>query len=142
MRDSYVRLNERAGVSIEGVLVCEIVTGGVETVLGVVQDDLFGPVVMFGLGGIAVEVFRDVTFRVPPFGRAEARAMIEEMRSASLLKSARGRPKADLRALADAIVKVQRLAMDLAGDLAELDVNPLLARPDGVVALDALVVWR
>jgi acyl-CoA synthetase (NDP forming) len=105
------------------------------------QDELFGPVVMFGLGGIAVEVFRDVTFRVPPFDRAEARRMIEEIQSSSLLKGARGRPKADLRALTDTIMKVQRLALDLAGELAELDVNPLLARPDGVVALDALLVW-
>ncbi|MGH2662470.1 MAG: acetate--CoA ligase family protein [Actinomycetota bacterium] len=127
---------------IEGVLVSELVEGGVETAVGVVQDELFGPTVMFGLGGIAIEVFRDVTFRVPPFTRAEARRMVEETRSASLLKGARGHPPADIRALVDAIMKVQRLAVDLADDVAEVDVNPLVARPDGVVALDALIVSR
>jgi acyl-CoA synthetase (NDP forming) len=142
VRDSYKRLNEQAGQDVDGVLVSEMVTGGVETVLGISRDELFGPVVMFGLGGIAVEVFRDVTFRVPPFDRAEARKMIEEIRSVSLLNGARGRPKADLRALVDAIMKVQRMALDLSRELAELDVNPLLARPDGVVALDALLVWK
>ncbi|HWL65238.1 MAG TPA: acetate--CoA ligase family protein [Actinomycetota bacterium] len=125
---------------IEGVLVSELVDAGIETALGVVRDDLFGPTVMFGLGGIAIEVFRDVSFRVPPFTKAEARRMIEETKSASLLRGARGKPKADLSALADAIMKVQRLAMDLSDEIAELDVNPLMARPDGVIALDALVV--
>jgi acetate---CoA ligase (ADP-forming) len=142
VRDSYERLTELVGAEIDGVLVSELAVGGVETVLGVSQDRLFGPVVMFGLGGIAVEVWRDVTFRVPPFDRSEARRMIEEIRSSSLLKGARGKPKADLRALADAIMKVQRLGLDLSGELAELDVNPLLAGPHGVVALDALLVWK
>lgn len=127
---------------IEGVLVSEMIRGGVETILGVVRDELFGPVVMFGLGGIAVEVYRDVTFRVPPFDRDEARRMIEEIRALPLLQGARGAPPADLDALADAITAVQRLALDLSGELAELDVNPLMALPDGCVALDALAVAR
>lgn len=127
---------------IEGVLVSELVDGGIETALGVVRDELFGPTVMFGLGGIAIEVFRDVSFRVPPFTKAEARRMIEETKSASLLKGVRGKPKADIGALANAIMKVQRLAMDLSDQIVELDINPLLARPDGVVALDALVIGR
>jgi len=125
-----------------GVLVSEMVTGGVETIVGVVQDELFGPAVMFGLGGIAVEVFADVTFRVPPFDRAEARRMIEEIRAFPLLRGARGAPKANLRALVDVIMKVQRLAMDLSDDIAELDINPLLVTPERAVALDALVVVR
>jgi acyl-CoA synthetase (NDP forming) len=129
-----------AAPEAEGVLVCEQVTGGVETVIGVVQDELFGPAIMFGLGGIAVEVFRDVTFRVPPFGKDEARRMIEEIQSISLLKGARGRPKANLNAIVDVIMKTQRLAMDLAGDISELDINPLLALPNQAVALDALAI--
>ena len=68
--------------------------------------------------------------------------MIESIRSFPLLGGARGRPKADLRALVDAVMKLQRLALDLANDVAEVDVNPLLAKPDGVVALDALIVAR
>jgi succinyl-CoA synthetase beta subunit len=83
-----------------------------------------------------------VTFRVPPFDKAEARRMIEEIRSASLLKGARGKPKASLTAIIDVLMKVQRLALDLAGEIAELDINPLVALPDRVVALDALVVSR
>lgn len=132
----------RAAPEAEGALVCEMVTGGVETVVGLVQDELFGPAVMFGLGGIAVEVFRDVTFRVPPFDASEARRMISEIKGFPLLHGARGRPKADLRALVDVIMKIQRLSMDLAGEVAELDINPLVARSDRVVALDALVVAR
>jgi acetate---CoA ligase (ADP-forming) len=126
--------------ALDGILVCEQATGGVETILGVVSDELFGPTVVFGIGGVAVEVYRDVTFRVPPFGPAEARRMVGELRGLPLLQGTRGQPAADLDAVVDAIMAVQRLAMDLAGELAELDINPLLARPDGVVALDALAV--
>jgi acyl-CoA synthetase (NDP forming) len=131
-----------AAPDAEGVIVCELVRDGVETVVGVVRDQLFGPVIMFGLGGVAVEIFKDVTFRVPPFDKAEARRMIEEIKAFPLLRGARGRPKADLKALVDVIMKVQRLAVDLSGDIAELDINPLLALPDRAVALDALVVAR
>jgi acetate---CoA ligase (ADP-forming) len=140
-REAYAELME-AAPEADGVLVCEQISGGVETVVGVVQDEVFGPAVMFGLGGIAVEVFRDVTFRVPPFDKPEARRMIEEIRSVSLLKGARGRPKASIQAIVDVIMKVQRLALDLSADIAELDINPLLALPDRAVALDALVVAR
>jgi acyl-CoA synthetase (NDP forming) len=137
---SAIALGNAPADAIEGILVSEMVTGGVETVVGVVQDELFGPVVMFGLGGIAVEVFRDVTFRVPPFDADEARRMIEEIRSVSLLKGPRGKPPADLDALVDVVMKVQSLATDLANDVRELDINPLRALPDRAVALDALVV--
>jgi acyl-CoA synthetase (NDP forming) len=134
------RADRRA--TIEGVLVSEMVKGGVETVVGVAQDDLFGPVVMFGLGGVFVEVLKDVTFRVPPFDRNEARRMVEEVKGFPLLDGARGKPKADVKALVDVILKVQRLAVDLSDVVAELDINPLVVRPKGVVALDALVVCR
>jgi acyl-CoA synthetase (NDP forming) len=126
----------------EGVLVSEMVTGGVETVVGVAHDDLFGPTVMFGLGGILVEVLKDVTFRVPPFDRAETLRMVQEVKGFPLLQGARGRPKADVKALVDVILKVQRLALDLSGELAELDINPLVVKEKGAVALDALAVTR
>jgi acyl-CoA synthetase (NDP forming) len=126
----------------DGVIVAEQVPAGTETVVGVSHDELFGPVVMFGLGGVFVEVLRDVTFRVPPFGRAEARRMLGELRGARVLDGVRGRPPADKDALVDVIMKVQRLAVDLADEVAELDVNPLVALPRGCVALDALVVPR
>lgn len=126
--------------AVEGVLVSEMVTGGVETVVGVSRDELFGPVVMFGLGGVFVEVFEDVTFRVPPFDRDEANRMVREVRGFQLLEGRRGRPKGDVRALVDVIMKVQRLAIDNADVLAELDINPLVVKPKGAIALDALAV--
>jgi acetate---CoA ligase (ADP-forming) len=131
-----------AGASIDGVLVSGMVAGGTETVVGMSHDELFGPVIMFGLGGVFVEVFEDVTFRVPPFDRVEADRMVREVRGFALLDGARGRPKADVRTLVDTIMRVQRLALDHADHLAELDINPLLVRSDGVVALDALAVSR
>jgi acyl-CoA synthetase (NDP forming) len=138
VKAAFDELMDAAGA--EGVLVSEMVTGGVETVVGVAQDDLFGPTVMFGLGGVFVEVLEDVTFRVPPFDRAEAMRMVQEVKGFPLLTGARGRPKADVKALVDVILKVQRLALDLSGELAELDINPLVVLPKGAVALDALAV--
>ena len=147
VRTAYGRLLERAEAAaptadLDGVLVSELVTGGTETVLGVTDDPLFGPTVMFGLGGVFVEVLGDVTFRVPPFDRAEARRMVSDLRGSPLLTGARGRPAADVGALVDVIMRVQRLAVDLAGEIAELDINPLVVRPKGAVAVDALVVCR
>lgn len=147
VRRTYSELTERSASalpagSVEGVLVSEMVRGGVETILGVTTDDLFGPTILFGIGGVAVEVYRDVTFRVPPFDKAEARRMIHEVRGLTLLQGARGAPEADINALVATIMKLQRLAVDLAGDLVELDINPLVALPRGVVALDALAVGR
>ncbi|MEY2403061.1 MAG: hypothetical protein QOD38_612, partial [Acidimicrobiaceae bacterium] len=138
VRATYEELAGRTG----RVLVAEQVEGGTECVIGVSHDDLFGPVVMFGLGGVFIEVFEDVTFRVPPFDKREARRMIDEVRGSALLKGARGRPKGDINALVDTIMKVQRLAVDNAATLAELDINPLVVLPKGVVALDALAVKR
>ena len=131
-----------AKVRLDGVLVSEMVTGGVETVVGVSQDPLFGPVVMAGLGGIFVEVLGDVTFRVPPFGDDQAVAMLDELAGSKMLDGVRGAKPADRGALVDVIMKVQRLAMDLADEIGELDVNPLVVRPKGAVALDALIVRK
>jgi acyl-CoA synthetase (NDP forming) len=142
--DTLLRKAKRADkhARVEGVLVCEMVTGGVETLVGVSHDDLFGPVVTVGLGGVFVEVFEDVAFRVPPFDDDEARRMLRELKGYKLLEGVRGQKPADIDALVDAIMKVQRLALDLAGEVRELDVNPLVVRPRGVVALDALVVKK
>jgi len=130
----------RKAPRIEGVLVCEQVGGGVEVVVGVSHDELFGPVVMAGLGGVFVEVLKDVTFRVPPFDRAEAERMLRELKGFAMLEGVRGAAPADLEALLDVIVNVQRLALDLSGEIAELDINPIVVKPRGAVALDALVV--
>jgi acyl-CoA synthetase (NDP forming) len=144
VRTVYKELHHRAEAAapgrVDGVLVCEQVTGGVETVLGVATDELFGPTIMFGIGGISVEVYRDVSFRVPPFGLDEAHRMIREIRGLPLLTGSRGRPAADLDAIAGAVMSLQRLVIDLGDRIAELDINPLVALPSGVVALDALVI--
>jgi acyl-CoA synthetase (NDP forming) len=139
VRHAYAELAPHTDGS---VLVSDMVEGGVECVVGVSQDDLFGPVVMFGLGGLFVEIFEDVAFRVPPFDASEARRMIDEVRGSALLRGARGRARADVKAVVDTIMKVQRLAVDNEGRLAELDINPLAVLSKGVVALDALVVTR
>jgi acyl-CoA synthetase (NDP forming) len=96
--------------------------------------------VTVGLGGMFVEVLGDVTFRVPPFSADEARRAIEELKGYALLQGVRGEPPVDVDALVDTIMKVQQLAMDLAGEVRELDINPLRVRRRGAVALDALVV--
>ena len=129
---------------IDGVLVQEMVAGGTEVILGVNNDPLFGPAIMFGLGGIFAEVFKDVTFRLAPVTRSEAVEMIREIRAFKVLDGARGRPKADVEALADAVLRLSALAIDLRGEVAELDVNPLFVLPAGrgVKAGDALIKPR
>lgn len=124
---------------VEGILVAAMVPG-VETVVGIARDELFGPVVMFGLGGTLVEVLHDVTFRVPPFTTRDANAMLDELRGAALLRGVRGQPAADRAALVDVLMKMQNLAVDLSREVAEVDINPLLAGPRGAVAADALIV--
>ena len=127
---------------IEGVLVSEMVTGGVEMLIGVSQDQLFGPVITVGTGGIFTEVFGDATFRVPPFDADEARRALHELTGFKLLEGVRGAKPGDVDALVTTIMNVQRLALDLADVVSELDINPLVVRPRGAVALDALVVRK
>ncbi|MCS7178286.1 MAG: acetate--CoA ligase family protein [Anaerolineae bacterium] len=117
-------------------LVQRMVEGGVEVILGGKQDPSFGPVVMFGLGGIFVEVFGDVSFRVAPLARADAEEMIEEVRGKALLQGARGRSPVDREALVEAIMAFSRLLVENPA-LAEIEINPLLALPWGVMAVDA-----
>ncbi len=118
--------------------------GGVETILGVQRDPLFGPAVMFGLGGVFVEVLGDVVFRLAPFGLDEARRMIREIKGFKLLEGVRGAPPADLEALAEALVRLSVLAAAEQARIEGIDVNPFLVLPEGqgAVALDALIVLR
>ncbi|MET9445737.1 acetate--CoA ligase family protein [Streptomyces cinerochromogenes] len=147
VRDAYRELNDIAryeGVGLDGVLVCQMVEQGVEMMVGVSHDELFGPTVTVGLGGILVEVLHDAAVRVPPFGEDQARAMLGELRGRALLSGVRGRPPADVDALVEVVLRVQRMALELGGRIAELDINPLVVLPrgQGAVALDALVVCR
>ncbi|MFG2772053.1 acetate--CoA ligase family protein [Streptomyces sp. NPDC048350] len=147
VRDAYRELTDIAryeGVDLDGILVCQMVGRGVEMVVGVTRDPLFGPTVTVGLGGVLVEVLGDAAVRVPPFGEDQARDMLGELRGQALLKGVRGAPPADVDALVEVVLRVQRMALELDGDLAELDINPLMVLPrgQGAVALDALAVCR
>ncbi|MFH8467581.1 acetate--CoA ligase family protein [Streptomyces sp. NPDC017991] len=147
VRDAYRELTDIAryeDVSLDGVLVCQMVEPGVEMVVGVTHDELFGPTVTVGLGGVLVEVLQDTAVRVPPFGEDQARSMLDELRGRALLDGVRGRPPADLDALVEVVLRVQRMALELDTELSELDINPLMVLPrgQGAVALDALAICR
>ncbi|MDR3532375.1 MAG: acetate--CoA ligase family protein [Rhodopila sp.] len=147
VREGYTTLIARAAekapnARIEGVLVTPMAPDGVETIIGVTHDPVFGAVVMFGLGGIFTELFRDVTFRIAPFDVKEAHRMIAATKGSKLLKGFRGRPPADIDALAEMLARVSQFSAANAGRLRTIDLNPVLvcARGEGVVALDAVLV--
>jgi acetate---CoA ligase (ADP-forming) len=146
-RAAYDRLGARVRARaprarIDGVLISPMLKGGVEMILGVQNDAVFGPVVLLGLGGIFVEVLRDVTFRIAPFGIEEAHRMIAELRGAAILKGARGQPPSDLDALAAALSNLSLFAAAKRAEFTSIDVNPLLVRAvgQGAAALDALIL--
>jgi acetyltransferase len=123
---------------IEGVLLEQYVRGGRETIIGMSQDPSFGPVLMFGLGGIYVEALRDVAFRVHPVSDIDAREMVRAIRGIKLLEGVRGEPPADLSAVEDAIQRVSQLVGDYS-EIVELDVNPFVLFERGGVAVDARI---
>lgn len=149
VRDAYAAVTARArsarpDAAIAGVLIAPMVRGGVECILGVQRDPVFGPMVMFGLGGVMVEALRDVSFRLAPFGLEEAHRMIDEIRTRAVLDGWRGRPAADVDALARALVALSRFAAAAGERLESVDINPFLARPpgEGALALDAVLIAR
>ena len=125
---------------LDGVLISPMAPPGVETILGVQVDPVFGPMVMFGIGGVFVEILEDVTFRRAPFGLGTARAMIDGIRGRAILDGARGTPPADLDALADALVALSNLAWARRAEIASIDVNPFRVFETGALALDAQIV--
>lgn len=127
---------------IDGVLVAPMAPKGVECIVGMHSDPVFGPVVMFGLGGVFVEVLKDVSFRLAPFDHAQALSMIREIKGYALLQGARGAPPCDIHALANALVALSRFADARREDFSSVEINPLLALPDGqgVLALDAVLI--
>ncbi|MEV4439790.1 acetate--CoA ligase family protein [Streptomyces sp. NPDC049577] len=147
VRDAYRELTDIARceqLPLDGILVCQLIGRGVEMAVGMAHDRLFGPTVTVGLGGVLVEVMGDTAVGVPPFGEDHARSMLGELRGRALLDGVRGAPPADVDALVETILRVQRMALELGDGLAELDVNPLvvLERGQGAVALDALAFCR
>jgi acyl-CoA synthetase (NDP forming) len=126
---------------VDGVLVQPMVTGGVEMIVGVKSDPVVGPAVVCGFGGVLVEVMRDVAVRVPPIDLREAGAMLAELRGAALLRGVRGRPAADVAAVADVLVKIAALAEAHRERLRAVDLNPLVVRETGkgAVVVDWLI---
>ena len=146
VREAHATLLSRAaerapGARIEGVLIAKQIKGAVEMALGIARDPVFGPVAMVGLGGVFIEILKDVSFRRCPFNEAQAEQMIRSLKGFPLLDGARGRPKADVAALASALSALSRFAAGAGDRLAGVDVNPLLVLPEGqgAFAADAVI---
>ena len=129
---------------LEGLLVSEMIADGIETIVGVINDAVFGPVIAFGLGGTLAEIMKDVTYRLAPFNEATAREMIGELRAAKIFAGVRGAPPRDVDALARLLANISQYAWAQRKRIAEMDINPVLVRPvgKGAVAADALIVLR
>ncbi len=135
VRDAYRRIHDNVIASvpdatITGIYVIRMITGSEEVILGIKRDPSFGPVLMFGLGGIFVEIFRDISFGVAPLSYEEARNMIEKTRAYKILKGARGRAPRDIDKIVDALIRLGQLAIDYP-QIQELDINPLFVLEEG-----------
>ncbi|MGL4966915.1 MAG: acetate--CoA ligase family protein [Inquilinus sp.] len=144
VRAGFRRIVESAGrydpkAEILGVQVQQMLVGGQEVIVGAVTDPSFGKLVAFGLGGVLVEVLKDITFRLAPVDHDEALSMLDGIQAAAILKGVRGAPPVDREALSDLIVKVSQL-VDAVPEIVELDLNPVFARTDGAIAADVRVV--
>ncbi len=133
----------KADAQIKGVLVQEMVKSAKETILGASQDPTFGPVIMFGLGGVYVEVLKDVVFRIAPIDEREAAKMVESIKTIKLLKGARGERPSDLKAIADSLQRLSQLVTDFP-EIKEFDINPLLVLEEGKGArvVDARIILK
>jgi acetyltransferase len=146
VRDAFDLLMYRANrympqAEVWGALVQEMVPQGKEVLIGINRDPQFGPLLVLGLGGIYVEILKDVSFRIAPIARWEAKEMIDELRSSPLLRGQRGESPSDLDAIVDCTLRVSQLAMDFP-EIVELDINPLMVQEQGkgAVALDMRLV--
>jgi acyl-CoA synthetase (NDP forming) len=127
------------GAKIQGVSVQKMARSGIEVIIGMSKDAQFGPVIMFGLGGVLVEILKDVSFRIVPLARRDAREMIREIKGYPLLEGYRGQEPVDIGYLEELILKVSSF-VEQHPEVAELDLNPIFAYKDGAVAVDARVV--
>lgn len=136
--------NYRPGATVEGVLIQEMVSGGVEVIIGVSKDPTFGPTIMFGLGGIYVEILKDVSLRVLPINRRDAEEMVQEIKGYEILNGARGKSKVDINAITDILLKVSKLITDFSESIEEIDLNPVIVLPEGKGAkvVDTLIVKK
>jgi acetyltransferase len=146
VRDAFDIISYRAqkympNADIWGCTVQEMVAKGKETIIGVSKDPQFGPLLLFGMGGIYVEVLKDVTFRVAPISRLEATEMMSEIRSFPILRGVRGEKASDLDATVDAILRISQLVTDFP-EIVELDVNPLVVHEHGAIAVDMRIILK
>jgi acyl-CoA synthetase (NDP forming) len=125
--------------AIEGVTVQNMAPPGLEVIIGLATDPQFGPVMMFGLGGVWVELLKDVSFKIVPLTRRDARSAIREIRAAALLDGFRGSAPVDTAALEDILLRVSEFASETP-EVREMDLNPIFAYPDGAMAVDARVI--
>lgn len=144
VRNAYDRMMEQVktahpGAAINGAVVSAMASAGVELILGMSRDPQFGPVIIFGLGGVTVEIFRDISMRLLPLDRAEALKMINEIKSAPLLKGYRGKQPVNENALADGLVRLAQIAVEHE-DIMEIDLNPVFAYSEGIVVVDARII--
>ena len=144
IRDGYKKIianakNYKADAEITGVLIQEMAPKGTEIIVGSTTDPTFGPTIMFGLGGIFVEVLKDVSFRVVPIDVVDAMEMMDEIKAKKILDGVRGMPPSDRKALADILVKTSRM-LEECPEVKELDMNPILAYPDGAKIVDGRVI--
>jgi acetate---CoA ligase (ADP-forming) len=144
VREGFARMQRRVNAQIpdariDGIVVQRMAGAGVEMILGIKRDSMFGPVVLCGFGGILVELFKDVAIGIPPLSKEQAQSMISRLRGSAILDGVRGKPPADVDALCAAIAGLSRLAIDLSDRLEGLDINPLIVQTQGAVAVDALV---
>jgi acyl-CoA synthetase (NDP forming)/GNAT superfamily N-acetyltransferase len=138
VRRAVRRLEGRFGDKLSGLLVQPMIADGTELIIGVVQEPVFGPLVVFGLGGVATEMLGDHAARLAPLTDTDADDLIHSIRAAPLLLGHQGQPAADLDAIRDTLLRISLLADDLP-EVTELDLNPVIARPDGVFAVDARI---
>jgi len=128
-----------ANAKIVGMLVQEMAPASTEVIVGSIKDPQFGPALMFGLGGVFVEVLKDVTFRIAPVNQEEAHEMIEEVKAYPLLKGYRGSPPADINAIVKIILATSKLVMEHE-EIKELDLNPIMVYEKGAKAVDARII--
>ena len=144
LRDACQRIHERVtaaapNADVQGVSVQPMAEAGAEVILGITQDQQFGPVLMFGLGGVFVEVLKDVAFRIVPLEPRDASEMVREIQGFPVLEGFRGTPAANLDAIESMLLQLSEFA-EANPEIAELDLNPVFARPDGAVAVDARIL--
>ncbi|MEE9172499.1 MAG: acetate--CoA ligase family protein [candidate division NC10 bacterium] len=142
VRSAYQEITERARqrkAGVRGVLISRMEPPGTEVIVGLTQDTQFGPVVMFGLGGIFVEVYQDVSFRLVPLAKPDAAAMIQEVKAFPMLQGVRGSRPADLEGLTDLLMKVSQIAEENL-EIAEMDLNPVIVYEKGLSVVDVRVL--